>query len=668
MSAGGKKQGQDGSSDVMLAVLVLVVAGGALATTVGKSRLDKLVTFLDKLVTFGLVLLVDVAVVLVPIVALAAAVWTWAWWSGWGPLRSRRITAGSWALAAWGVLAAWPVTGVPVQLHALVAAGQWQAALGLVLPFLVPLGVGLGAMEWARTWRKARDGKIQDPRRAGRFVHRQFIHAMRRARREAKRPGLVPVLTRRGEPVLGRAAVVTEGAAAAEIMPRDPRHLVVPYEQVKKHLLIVGEPGVGKTVLLLRLLRGWLEAAWLRHVKGQGNRPLLLFVDCKGGQDGVKTRREFRAMCQAMGILPGRVGEWPSQVRLDLWSLPKERLVEVLGALLAATHEFYDAMKDELVALAVLAPCGPPTDSVDFVGRLNGSWLLNAYGAEFPGERESIRENKTHFAGIASRYRTLFRALGRSVDAGRHLSDFDAVIFTIEGTQNTRTASAQAQAVVELVTDLAVRGGVDGGRRQVLFPIDEFSAVSEKVTVSLLMERFRSLGVSVIPIAQSWTSLGEKEDDRKRIRDAAAGGLLVMSTSDPEALAAAAGTGLVVEAGTKRLEAGGWGDEGTGRAQRSYVVDPDWVRALGRHPGQVVYIDHGVATWGVVAPADLDNKAIALPSALHAAIRASWHPVIGPRVPVAELEAGLMKLEDLAKGSEPDRVDLSDTRVKEAGR
>jgi hypothetical protein len=660
MSNGKKEQPQSSDSSMAIGVILVVLAGAA---TVGGVRWESWKET-------GLTALATLGVVLGPIVGLAMLVWTWAWWSGWGPLRVRRIAVGSWVLALYGVWAAWPLATVPGRLYADLGHRAWGAALVLIAPFLVPLGVTLGAIEWARTWRRALDGRIQDPRRAGRWAHRQFAHAMRRARREAKRPGLVPVLTRRGEPVLGRVGVVTEGAATANIVPRDPRHLVVPLDQVRKHLLIVGEPGVGKTVMLLRLQRGWLEGAWLRHMKGGGDRPLLIFVDCKGGRDGTTTAKQFRAMCQAMGIVPGRIGEWPNQVRLDLWSLPTERLIEVLQELLAATHEFYDAMKDELVALAVLAPGGPPTSSVDFVGRLNSRWLMQAWGPEYPGERESIKENAKHFAGIASRYRSLFRKLGRSVDAGRHLGDFDAVICTIEGTQNERTASAMAQAVVELVTDLATRGGPDGKNRQVLFPIDEFSAVSAKVTVSKLMERFRSLGVAVIPIAQSWTSLGEKEDDRKRIRDAAAGGLLVMSTSDPEALAAAAGTGIVVESGTKRLEQGGWGDEGTGRAQRSYVVDPDWVRALGRFPGQVVYIDHGVATWGVVAPADLDEQSFGLPSALHAAIRSAWRPVIGPRVPVAELEAGLTRLETLAAGGEEPAslADSGDESVREERR
>ena len=479
----------------------------------------------------GLGVLGVAAVVLLPVLVVAMGVFWWSWWSGWSPTRARRVVAGAWVLGGLGVWVWWPVQEAPGELYDLVRAGRWMPALVLVAPLVIPLGVTLGAVEWARSWRRAVSGRIQDPRKAGQWAHRQFAHAMRRARREVRRPGLVPVLNRAGQPVLGRAAAVTEGAAVASLVPRDPRHLVVPLDAIRKHLLVVGEPGVGKTFMLLRLMRGWIEGTWLQHLDRAGDRPLLIFVDCKGGRDGRATAEAFRAMCKSLGLVGGRIGLWPSEIRLDLWSLPTDRLVEVLQELLAATHEFYDAMKDELVALAVLAPCGPPTSSVDFVSRLNSEWLMNAWGPGHPGERESIKENARHFAGIAARYRGLFRKLGRSLDAGRHLSDFDAVICTIEGTQNERTASAQAQAVVELVVDLATRGGPDGVRRKVLFPIDEFSAVSSKVTVSRLMERLRSLDVSVMPIGQSWVSLGDREDDRKRIRDAAAGGLLVMSTT-----------------------------------------------------------------------------------------------------------------------------------------
>src|SRR5690606_31812364 len=190
-------------------------------------------------------------------------------------------------------------------------------------------------------------------------------------------------------------------------------------------------------------------------------------------------------------------------------------------------------IQDELVALAVLAPCGPPTSSVDFCRRLSSEWLLNAYGPERAGERESIKQNAQAFAGIAARYRTTFRRIGRGLDSGRHLDDFDALVLTLEGTANARTAAAQAQAVVELVTDLAANPRT--GRRRVLLIVDEFSAISDRVDITLLMERGRSLGVAVVPAAQSWTALGPDDHARRRLMAAAAGGWVVMATADAEA-------------------------------------------------------------------------------------------------------------------------------------
>ncbi len=575
--------------------------------------------------------------------ALALLLRWWAWWSGWSPTRPRRVVLAAWLAGglAWS-LAGWPIG----KALALAETGRWWPALVTMLPLVIPLGLTQGALLWARRWTKARNGEIASPRKAGQWAHRQFRHAMRRVRREARRPGLVPMLDRRDNPVLGRAAIQTEGVVA-RLVPADPRLMILPYESMNRHLVMVGGPGSGKTVALLRMMRAWLEAAWLRHVIGAGERPLLIFVDCKGGSDGQATAAKFCAMGTAMGLARGRAAKFPDEVRLDLWSLPPMRLVEVLVAMVKADHPFFADMQDELVALAVLAPCGPPVSSVDFVRRLNSKWLLDAYGSQFPGERESIRENGKHFAGIAARYRGLFRRIGQAVDSGRHLDDFDALCVTLEGTANAVTAGAQAQAVVELVTDLAARGGPDGGKRRVLLVIDEFSAVADRVQVSMLMERSRSLGVSVVVAGQSWIGLGPTEDERKRLLSAAAGGVVLLGTPTPEELAMSGGTGVAVETGTKRLQDGGWGDEGTGRAQRAMVVDPDWVRSLARNPGGAVYVVNGVATWGQVAPVELADRAPGIAAGrLRRAIEQRRTAVVtrGPRLALAELTAGLDEL------------------------
>lgn len=603
-----------------------------------------------------------------PIVILTVAVAGWAWWRGWSPTRARWLVAGVWLLP----LGVWLLGSSPGEQMARSwemvrwSRSTWEAAHAWVplLPWLLAIGMTNGVVTWAARWNHARSGVFDSPRKAGVWIHRQWERAMARARREVRRPGKVPMLDRKGTPVLGRAAFVSE-AGAGRILPADPRLLRLSLEAINRHMVIVGEPGAGKTVLILRFLRGWMEAAWLRHVEGAGPRPLAIFVDCKGGGDGAVTADRFVQMSTALGLAHGRIGRWTgdgvsSTLRLDLWTLPPARLVEVLVEMVRSDHPFYVDIQDELVALAVLAPCGPPRSSVEFVSRLNAEWLLSQYGADRPGERESIHQNARHFTEIASRYRSTFRRIGRGLDSGRHLDDFDALVATLEGTANARTASAQAHALMELVTDLATRGGPSGQRRQVLLVIDEFSAISERVNVSLLMERSRSLGISVVPAGQSWASLGPTDDDRTRLLSAAAGGLLLMGTTDPEPLAALAGTGIVVETGIKKIEqagpAGAWGDEGTGRAQRAFLLDPDWVRQLSRYPGQVAYVDHGTVTWGVVAPADISDAAPSLlPSrGLSRAVESRRSAVLtsGDRIPLEELEAGLGHSETTAAAAE----------------
>ena len=449
------------------------------------------------------------------------------------------------------------------------------------------------------------------------------------------------MVTRRGDLILGRAALVTEGAAGS-LVPRDPRYLVVPLSRVDRHMVVIGEPGAGKTVLLLRFMRAWLEAAWLRHLKGEGDRPLLIFIDCKGGSDGVATAERFAAMCRTMGLREDRIGLWPANVRLDLWTLPPERLTEVLVEMVRSDHPFFQDIQDELVALAVLAPCGPPQSSTDFVRRLSSDWLLSQYQGNRPAEREIVRQNRQYFAGIAARYRSTFRRLGKAFDSGRHLADFDAIVLTLEGTANTRTASVQAQAVMELITDLAARGGPDGERRKGLVFIDEFSAISERVDVSNAMERFRSLGYAVVPVGQSYTSLGPTPDARRRLLSAAAGGALLMGTADADEVTKIGGRRPYVDTAMRRSD-GDWDDDGLARAESTHLVPPDWLRRLGEHPGQVVYLDHGRATWGVVSPVEVYDQAPGIRvNALHKGVASASHATItrGDRLPIAELVAG----------------------------
>jgi len=581
--------------------------------------------------TFALV----AGVILAPLVVIALAVRAVAGLYGWSPTRSWRLVIASWVPMVLGwLLWGWTPWQGLVQGWGLVQAGELSSAWAAMLPISAPLGVAAGGVLHVVHWHQMTRGGASNPYAAGNYAGKMWLASMRRARREVKAAGLNPMVSRKGHPVLGRAAMRIEGTTEYGV-PADVRLLEVPLEAFGQHIAVVGAPGKGKTVLLLRAMRAWMEAAWLQYGMGTADRPLLIFLDCKGGRDGASTQKRFRRMAESYGLAPGRVGEWPKNVRLDLWTLPIDRMAEVLIEMVKADHPFFADVQDELVNLVIRAGGQAPVSSAEFIERMSVDWLKEAYQGD-AATLDFLTQNKQHIPAIMARYRVFFRRIGRTFDAGRSLEDFDALILTVEGTANQKTAAAQAQGIVELVTDMATAPTF---QRRVLFVLDEFSAISDRVRISQLMERSRSLGVGVMPVAQSFYSLGPNRDERANLLALCSGGVLLMHTPDPEELANLAGSRIGVEVGVKRLDNGGWGDEGTGRAQHQMVVPPDWIRTMGKWPGAVCYIRNGSATFGQVTPGGIEVKASAGERKMLR--RQAWTPIEGVRKTIDELEAGL---------------------------
>ena len=151
-------------------------------------------------------------------------------------------------------------------------------------------------------------------------------------------------------------------------------------------------------------------------------------------------------------------------------------------------------------------------------------------------------------------------------------------------------------AITELTAHAAT--SLDSEPRAMLLAADDYSAVSGKVPLANLYERGRSLGIGVQVSAQSWQGLGMNDDERYKIAGTADGGIFVLHTPYPEALAAAAGKRRVLETAHK-LIGRAWSDEGTTREQRAWTADPDLIRRL--HVGQACYIQRGAATFVQVA-------------------------------------------------------------------
>src|SRR5215831_14515683 len=505
--------------------------------------------------------LAAVAIAVAPVTLVAAGSAAFGWWRGWPPRRL--FAAAAWCLpmvAVWlAAIAAWPVgagyaagAGMPAGLGPgppwfRVAAAPYRAWLAMwqlaehgnlaaaalaAAPPAIPLGILAGGLAWAyRLFRMETGTGGLTPAAPAAFEARLWRHQVRTAKALLTAPGAVPLLSRGGH--------VVTGATIRSVRHRAGRTSAIPYERLRSHQVVIGSTGTGKTTLLLRLWAGFMAAGLRRYAAGNGRRPLLVVLDCKGGASSRKVADRTRRVLRDAGARSTAI--WPDEAALSLWTLPPDRLVTTLLDLIehgTGGAAYYTDVMEALVALAVYAPCGPPASSADFLARLDADWLTAAYAASGDGDAiATIRSGRRAFEDVRLRFRALWRRLGAGLDGGWSFADCDAWYCVLEGTAEAAVAEAQARALTDLLACYALRGD-----REILLCVNEFSAVSRRLPIWRLYERARSLGLAVQVSAQSWEGLAGTEDERQRVASTAEGGIWLLRTPRPEPVMALAGT------------------------------------------------------------------------------------------------------------------------------
>ena len=582
------------------------------------------------------------AVALAPVTLVAAGAFACGWWRGIPPRRV--YLAAVWSLpmtVAWlAAAAAWPaaagaypagagpgrwwfrVVAAPYRawdaMWQLIGHGHLAAAAVAAAPPALPLGIVAGGACWTyRRFRMRSGAGGLTPAAPGAFDTRQWQHQVRTAQALIAAPGSLPLLSRSGHVVVGAAIRAVRPSAGRRGAGRAAS---IPYERLRAHQVVIGSTGTGKTTLLLRLWAGFMAAGLRRYAAGNGRRPLLVVLDCKGGASSRKVADRTRRVLRDAGARSTAI--WPDEAALSLWTLPPDRLVTTLLDLIehgSGGAAFYTDVMEALVALAVYAPCGPPANSADFLGRLDADWLAAVYGANGDGDAvATIRSGKRAFEDVKLRFRALWRRLGAGLDGGSSFADADAWYCVLEGTAEAAVAEAQARALTDLLACHALRGD-----REILLCVDEFSAVSRRLPIWRLYERARSLGLAVQVSAQSWEGLAGSEDERQRVAATAEGGIWLLRTPRPEPVAALAGTMPGMDTSRRFSGAGAWGDDGLSRARPAPVLDGDLVRRL--DVGQVCYVYRGGVTFLQIKR--LTGRQAAIGRGLAASPRAATAPV-----------------------------------------
>jgi hypothetical protein len=558
-----------------------------------------------------------VIVATAPVAIVATAGMGVAWLAGWPPRRL--YAAALWCLpmvAAWlAAIAAGlgglpsAMTGGPAWLRAVAAPyrawrSMWQlaghghlaAAAITVAPAAVPLGLVLAGLAWARRLFAMETGTGgRSPAAPAAFDMRQWRRQVRTAKARISAPGAIPLLSRNDDLVAGATIRAVRHPARPVA--------VLPYDRMRSHQVIIGTTGTGKTTLLLRLWAGFMAGGVRRHT-----HPLLVVIDCKGGASSRKVADRVRRVMRDAGARSTAI--WPDEANLSLWNLPPDRLTTTLSDLIehgGGAAAYYHDVLEAIVSLAVNAPCGPPAGSADFMARLDPDWLARAY-AEAPDGGAAARHAKSGLIeDVALRFRTLWRRLGTGFDGAGGFADADAWYCILEGTAETAIAEAQARALVDMLASMTIDaatagpGQSDGGRREILLAVDEFSAVSRRLPIWQLYERARSLGLAVQVTSQSWEGLAADEAERYRIATTAEGGIWLLRTPRPEPVAELAGSRRLLDtaralAGTGALAGGArWDGSGSSRVRLAPVLDPELVRQL--DVGQAAYVYRGGVTF-----------------------------------------------------------------------
>jgi TraM recognition site of TraD and TraG/Helicase HerA, central domain len=372
------------------------------------------------------------------------------------------------------------------------------------------------------------------------------------------------VLRRRREPQVcvppePQGVVLGRRLSGEPVMPLSGSGcLVWPFERMRRHAVILGASGTGKTETAMRIA----------HEVAVKTEAPVFYLDAKGDRGSAE---RFCALMRAAGR---RVHVFPNE-RFDAWRgdwrAIVNRLLEVIEFVPEGPAAYYRDIAKTALQLACHHPDGPPRSSAELLHRLDYELLLNAHGpssAVLSLPRDKVSQ-------VRLRYEAFFGQLGSLLDGNWSFEDADAAYFLLDSVAlGEDTAGAASLLFADFAHYFTARKRRD--RFCVMF-CDEFAAIASSSDIAMKVEQARSFNTSLVLVPQTISGMGERLQ-RDRILGSVET-VIAHAVNEPERLAELAGSRRVMEL-THRFEEGVWNREGMARAEQRPKVDPDRIRDL----------------------------------------------------------------------------------------
>lgn len=380
------------------------------------------------------------------------------------------------------------------------------------------------------------------------------------------------------------------------------RQLLAPtWDDLTRHVILIGGTGTGKTVTLLRLAQATFATG---PAEVGGPPPAVIYLDAKGLPDA--NRDSFLAMAEGAGAR--NIIDWPN-TPIDGFTGNTDDLRERLSGLWDAEESPFHHAEAVVLLRLILQSSPTPRTLSDLVARSRPGATAAAFEAEGTPEAlirkyDAEQMSKAQWNGLHLRLAALEATAGNRLDrtpVAHQLHEADAAWISIPGTRAPQSAADITAWLLHIVADLATR---PGRKRRTLVILDEFSAIgADKRSSSAaagLVERTRSSGIALVVSTQTIEALGVNGPRLLRT----AGTVVTHRTPQPDQLIALAGTEARWE-DSHTLDNLGRRRGVIGKSRQENRIPANLIREL--PVGEAVVIHQG--RWGHVAVAHVDGAA-----------------------------------------------------------